>query len=95
MKYEFSATTPAKVWILDRQTFQKIMIYSDYQEHEEYVKFLSTVPGLQQLSSSVLFKLSELLEKVINSCYIIMVNTNFINIIKDCPDFLDQFVMRP
>ncbi|XP_044742744.1 cGMP-dependent protein kinase, isozyme 1-like [Chrysoperla carnea] len=57
------ATTPAEVWVLDRQTFQKIMIYSDYQEHEEYVKFLSTVPGLQQLSSGVLFKLSELLEK--------------------------------
>ncbi|XP_062546542.1 cGMP-dependent protein kinase 1 [Armigeres subalbatus] len=56
-------TTEAKVWMLERKVFQKIMMKSGRKEREENVKFLSTVSILKDLETEKLHKISDLLKR--------------------------------
>ncbi|XP_058124601.1 cGMP-dependent protein kinase 1 [Anopheles ziemanni] len=56
-------TTGAKVWLLERKVFQKIMMKSGRREREENVKFLSTVSVLKDLEIEKLHKISDLLKR--------------------------------
>lgn len=56
-------TTEAKVWMLERKIFQKIMMKSGRREREENVKFLSTVSILKDLQIEKLHKISDLLKR--------------------------------
>ncbi|XP_058450023.1 cGMP-dependent protein kinase 1 [Malaya genurostris] len=56
-------TTEAKVWMLERKVFQKIMMKSGRKEREENVKFLSTVSILKDLEIEKLHKISDLLKR--------------------------------
>ncbi|XP_065088354.1 cGMP-dependent protein kinase 1 [Ochlerotatus camptorhynchus] len=56
-------TTEAKVWMLERKVFQKIMMKSGRKEREENVKFLSTVSILKDLEIQKLLKISDLLKR--------------------------------
>ncbi|XP_055599697.1 cGMP-dependent protein kinase 1 [Uranotaenia lowii] len=56
-------TNGAKVWMLERKVFQKIMMKSGRKEREENVKFLSTVSILKDLEIEKLYKISDLLKR--------------------------------
>ncbi|XP_058056939.1 cGMP-dependent protein kinase 1 [Anopheles bellator] len=56
-------TTGAKVWLLERKVFQKIMMKSGRKEREENVRFLSTVSVLKDLENEKLHKISDLLKR--------------------------------
>ncbi|EEB19945.1 cGMP-dependent protein kinase, isozyme, putative [Pediculus humanus corporis] len=52
----------AKVWVLDRQVFQKIMMKTGLQRLQENLNFLRSVPLLQSLNNEVLAKIADVLE---------------------------------
>lgn len=56
-------TKDAFVWALDRKIFQKIMMKTGNQEHEQNIKFLSSVRIFQGLSPEVLHKIADLLKR--------------------------------
>uniref|UniRef100_A0A182K172 cGMP-dependent protein kinase n=1 Tax=Anopheles christyi TaxID=43041 RepID=A0A182K172_9DIPT len=56
-------TTGARVWLLERKVFQKIMMKSGRKEREENVRFLSTVSVLKDLETEKLHKISDLLKR--------------------------------
>ncbi|XP_052894746.1 cGMP-dependent protein kinase 1 [Anopheles moucheti] len=56
-------TTGARVWLLERKVFQKIMMKSGRKEREENVRFLSTVSVLKDLEIEKLHKISDLLKR--------------------------------
>lgn len=65
-------TTKAKVWALERRTFQKIVMNTVNQEREQNIKFLKSVSVLNDLSMDVLHKIVDLLKRVRNhqiKCY--------------------------
>ncbi|CAH0701862.1 unnamed protein product [Spodoptera exigua] len=55
--------TEAKVWMLERRVFQKIMVRSGRQEQEDNIRFLSSVPLLQGIHPLELGKMSEFLKR--------------------------------
>lgn len=54
----------ARVWQLERQVFQKIMISTGCQEREQNILFLSSVPVLKDVAQDVLDKMVDLLKRV-------------------------------
>lgn len=56
-------TKDAFVWALDRKIFQKIMMKTGSQEHEQNIKFLSSVRILTGVSNEVLHKIADLLKR--------------------------------
>ncbi|XP_053672281.1 cGMP-dependent protein kinase 1 [Anopheles nili] len=56
-------TSGARVWLLERKVFQKIMMKSGRKEREENVRFLSTVSVLKDLEIEKLHKISDLLKR--------------------------------
>lgn len=56
-------TTKAKVWALERRTFQKIVMNTVNQEREQNIKFLKSVSILNDLSMDVLHKIVDLLKR--------------------------------
>lgn len=64
-------TTGARVWLLERKVFQKIMMKSGRKEREENVRFLSTVSVLKDLEIEKLHKISDLLKRV-RSTYVLL-----------------------
>ncbi|KAK6645103.1 hypothetical protein RUM43_001379 [Polyplax serrata] len=52
----------AKVWVLGRQSFQKIMMKTGLQRLQENLNLLRSVPLLQSLSNEVLAKIADVLE---------------------------------
>ncbi|XP_026329932.1 cGMP-dependent protein kinase, isozyme 1-like [Hyposmocoma kahamanoa] len=58
-----TCTTEAKVWMLERRVFQKIMVTSGRQEHEDNMRFLSSVPLLKGIDPVILAQLSEFLKR--------------------------------
>lgn len=54
----------ARVWMLERQVFQKIMISTGCQEREQNIAFLSSVPVLKDVAQDVLDKMVDLLKRV-------------------------------
>lgn len=64
LTYMVAAVTGVKVWILDRKVFQQIMMRTGLQRLEDNLKFLKSVPLLQNLSNDVLAKIADSLEVV-------------------------------
>ncbi|CRK93803.1 CLUMA_CG007330, isoform A [Clunio marinus] len=57
------AVTPnSRVWVLDRRAFQQIMMRTGLQRIEENVKFLKSIPLLQNLDDNELCKIADVLE---------------------------------
>lgn len=56
------ALTDTKVWVLDRQLFQTIMMRTGLQRQEENMSFLRSVPLLKDLSNEILSKMADVLE---------------------------------
>lgn len=54
--------TDSKIWVLDRKVFQQIMVRTGMQRLQDNIKFLRSVPLLQNLSNEVLAKISDVLE---------------------------------
>ncbi|XP_067857473.1 cGMP-dependent protein kinase 1-like isoform X2 [Heptranchias perlo] len=58
------ALTNIKLWAIDRQCFQTIMMRTGLIKHAEYMEFLRGVPSFQDLQEEVLSKLADVLEEV-------------------------------
>ncbi|XP_071449257.1 cGMP-dependent protein kinase, isozyme 1 isoform X2 [Hetaerina americana] len=52
----------AKVWVLDRRVFQRIMMRTGLQRMEDSVQFLHSVPLFQKLADEILAKVADALE---------------------------------
>jgi len=57
------ANTSAKVWAIDRQGFQTIMMRTGMQRQEEHLEFLQSTPVLQDISLESLAKIADVLEE--------------------------------
>nr|XP_020444067.1 cGMP-dependent protein kinase 1-like [Monopterus albus] len=57
------ALTDIKLWAIDRQGFQTIMMRSGLIKHSQYTDFLRSVPSFQRLPEDVLSKLADVLEE--------------------------------
>ncbi|XP_059509132.1 cGMP-dependent protein kinase 1 isoform X3 [Stegostoma tigrinum] len=55
--------TNVKLWAIDRQCFQTIMMRTGLIKHAEYTEFLKSVPTFQNLSEEILSKLADVLEE--------------------------------
>uniref|UniRef100_F7G5B2 cGMP-dependent protein kinase n=1 Tax=Ornithorhynchus anatinus TaxID=9258 RepID=F7G5B2_ORNAN len=68
MKFYLSfppALVNVKLWAIDRQCFQTIMMRTGLIKHTEYMEFLKSVPTFQSLPEEILSKLADVLEEVI------------------------------
>uniref|UniRef100_A0A8C8BPU8 cGMP-dependent protein kinase n=1 Tax=Oncorhynchus tshawytscha TaxID=74940 RepID=A0A8C8BPU8_ONCTS len=61
--------TNVKLWAIDRQCFQTIMMRTGLIKHTEYMEFLKSVPTFHELPEEILSKLADVLEE--NGEYII------------------------
>ncbi|KAG1954656.1 cGMP-dependent protein kinase [Pimephales promelas] len=55
--------TNVKLWAIDRQCFQTIMMRTGLIKHAEYTEFLKSVPTFQGLSEEIISKLADVLEE--------------------------------
>ncbi|KAF7203639.1 cGMP-dependent protein kinase 1 isoform X1 [Nothobranchius furzeri] len=55
--------THVKLWAIDRQCFQTIMMRTGLIKHAEYMDFLKSVPTFQGLSEETLSKLADVMEE--------------------------------
>ncbi|XP_069836428.1 cGMP-dependent protein kinase 1 isoform X2 [Dendropsophus ebraccatus] len=60
--------TNVKLWAIDRQCFQTIMMRTGLIKHTEYMEFLKSVPTFQTLSEEILSKLADVLEETHYEC---------------------------
>ncbi|KAM9794600.1 cGMP-dependent protein kinase 1-like isoform 4-T11 [Syngnathus typhle] len=58
-----TALTDIKLWAIDRQGFQTIMMRTGLIKHSQYTDFLRSVPSFQALPEDVLSKLADVLEE--------------------------------
>ncbi|XP_053195535.1 cGMP-dependent protein kinase 1-like [Scomber japonicus] len=58
-----TALTDIKLWAIDRQGFQTIMMRTGLIKHSQYTDFLRSVPSFQTLTEDVLSKLADVLEE--------------------------------
>ncbi|XP_070975436.1 cGMP-dependent protein kinase 1-like isoform X3 [Oncorhynchus clarkii lewisi] len=61
--YVMEALTNVKLWAIDRQCFQTIMMRTGLIKHAEYMEFLKSVPTFQGLSEEILSKLADVMEE--------------------------------
>ena len=59
------ALTLCKVWAIDRQCFQTIMMRSGLIKQKEYMEFLKTVPSFRKLRDEYINKIVAVIEEVI------------------------------
>ncbi|XP_077479121.1 cGMP-dependent protein kinase 1-like isoform X2 [Stigmatopora argus] len=59
-----TALTDIKLWAIDRQGFQTIMMRTGLIKHSQYTDFLRSVPSFQALPEDVLSKLADVLEEM-------------------------------
>uniref|UniRef100_A0A667Y4C6 Protein kinase cGMP-dependent 1 n=1 Tax=Myripristis murdjan TaxID=586833 RepID=A0A667Y4C6_9TELE len=59
-----TALTDIKLWAIDRQGFQTIMMRTGLIKHSQYMEFLHSVPSFQSLPEDILSKLADVLEEV-------------------------------
>ncbi|XP_038641119.1 cGMP-dependent protein kinase 1-like isoform X5 [Scyliorhinus canicula] len=57
------ALTNIKLWAIDRQCFQTIMMRTGLIKHAEHMEFLRSVPSFSNLQEEVLSKLADVLEE--------------------------------
>ncbi|KAF7660814.1 hypothetical protein LDENG_00273860 [Lucifuga dentata] len=58
-----TALTDIKLWAIDRQVFQTIMMTTGLIKHSQYTDFLRSVPSFQALPEDILSKLADVLEE--------------------------------
>uniref|UniRef100_A0A3Q3WNY1 cGMP-dependent protein kinase n=1 Tax=Mola mola TaxID=94237 RepID=A0A3Q3WNY1_MOLML len=58
-----TALTDIKLWAIDRQGFQTIMMRTGFIKHSQYTDFLRSVPSFQSLPEDILSKLADVLEE--------------------------------
>ncbi|CAJ1069937.1 cGMP-dependent protein kinase 1-like [Xyrichtys novacula] len=58
-----TALTDIKLWAIDRQGFQTIMMRTGLIKHSQYTDFLRSVPSFQTLPEDILSKLADVLEE--------------------------------
>ncbi|XP_061657023.1 cGMP-dependent protein kinase 1-like isoform X6 [Syngnathoides biaculeatus] len=58
-----TALTDIKLWAIDRQGFQTIMMRTGLIKHSQYTDFLRSVPSFQALPEDILSKLADVLEE--------------------------------
>ncbi|XP_071756844.2 cGMP-dependent protein kinase 1-like isoform X2 [Centroberyx gerrardi] len=58
-----TALTDIKLWAIDRQGFQTIMMRTGLIKHSQYMEFLRSVPSFQSLPEDILSKLADVLEE--------------------------------
>uniref|UniRef100_A0A8C9VH43 Protein kinase cGMP-dependent 1 n=1 Tax=Scleropages formosus TaxID=113540 RepID=A0A8C9VH43_SCLFO len=56
--------TNVKLWAIDRQCFQTIMMRTGLIKHAEYMELLKSIPTFQDLPEEILSKLADVLEEV-------------------------------
>ncbi|XP_071400095.1 cGMP-dependent protein kinase 1-like isoform X2 [Centroberyx affinis] len=56
-----TALTDIKLWAIDRQGFQTIMMRTGLIKHSQYMEFLRSVPSFQSLPEDILSKLADVL----------------------------------
>lgn len=82
MSHLILALCNARVWVLDRQVFQQVMMRTGIQKIEENVRFLKSVPLMQTLSWDLLAKIADVLEVVsIISSDIFLFAANLIDVL--------------
>uniref|UniRef100_A0A6Q2ZBZ9 Cyclic nucleotide-binding domain-containing protein n=1 Tax=Esox lucius TaxID=8010 RepID=A0A6Q2ZBZ9_ESOLU len=59
--------TNVKLWAIDRQCFQTIMMRTGLIKQTEYMEFLKSVPTFHDLPEEILSKLADVLEEIIFS----------------------------
>ena len=60
----FSAVTKARVWAIERQCFQQVMMRQGLQRIEDNLAFLAEVSFLKNLSNDHLSRIADALELV-------------------------------
>ncbi|XP_051540023.1 cGMP-dependent protein kinase 1-like isoform X1 [Myxocyprinus asiaticus] len=58
-----TALTDIKLWAIDRQGFQTIMMRTGLLKHSNYMEFLRSVPSFKTLTEDVLSKIADVLEE--------------------------------
>uniref|UniRef100_A0A671L6P8 cGMP-dependent protein kinase n=1 Tax=Sinocyclocheilus anshuiensis TaxID=1608454 RepID=A0A671L6P8_9TELE len=58
-----TALTNIKLWAIDRQGFQTIMMRTGLLKHSNYMEFLRSVPSFKTLTEDVLSKVADVLEE--------------------------------
>ncbi|KAK5900278.1 hypothetical protein CgunFtcFv8_025248 [Champsocephalus gunnari] len=58
-----TALTDIKLWAVDRQCFQTIMMRTSLIKHSQYTDYLRSVPSLRSLPEDILSKLADVLEE--------------------------------
>uniref|UniRef100_A0A673ABT9 cGMP-dependent protein kinase n=1 Tax=Sphaeramia orbicularis TaxID=375764 RepID=A0A673ABT9_9TELE len=58
-----TALTDIKLWAIDRQIFQTIMMRTGLIKHSQYTDFLRSVPSFQSLPEDILSKMADVLEE--------------------------------
>lgn len=57
------ANTTSKLWAIDRQGFQTIMMKTGMERQQEYMDFLKSVPVLRDIPNDALAKIADVLEE--------------------------------
>ncbi|GAV00456.1 hypothetical protein RvY_11299-2 [Ramazzottius varieornatus] len=57
------AVVPCKVWAIDRQSFQMIMMRQGIVKQEEYMKFLKSVPAMKALPQETLARMADVIDE--------------------------------
>ena len=58
------ATSAGKLWSIDRQGFQTIMMNTGIKRQQEHMDFLLSVPVLKEIPGDSLSKIADVLEEV-------------------------------
>ncbi|XP_075895078.1 cGMP-dependent protein kinase 1 [Nelusetta ayraudi] len=62
--FSVSAETDSKLWVIDRQSYQGVLVQSTLSRLSHSVELLSSVPFLQPLPEDVIMKMSDLVEEM-------------------------------
>ncbi|KER29486.1 hypothetical protein T265_03949 [Opisthorchis viverrini] len=57
----YEAITDCKLWAIDRQCFQSVMMQTGLRRQNDYVRFLKSVPTFSELSVEILIKVADVL----------------------------------
>ncbi|XP_037634372.1 cGMP-dependent protein kinase 1 isoform X1 [Sebastes umbrosus] len=61
--YSVSAQTDSKLWVIDRKSYQTILLQSGLNSLSQSMELLSSVPFLQSLPEDAIMKMSDLMEE--------------------------------
>uniref|UniRef100_UPI003AAE3D6B cGMP-dependent protein kinase 1 n=1 Tax=Centroberyx gerrardi TaxID=166262 RepID=UPI003AAE3D6B len=61
--YTVSALTDSKLWVIDRKSFQTVLMQNGLSSLSHSMELLSSVPFLQSLPEDVIMKMSDLMEE--------------------------------